>query len=85
MVGRLGRHDRALEYADRALALDPELVEAHLHKGKAARALGKKEIVREVCAALAAIEPEKFCRARRINPASRSSSRSPFHTGIRVK
>ena len=64
MVGRLGRHDRALEYADRALALDPELVEAHLHKGKAARALGKKEIVREVCAALAAIEPEKFCRAR---------------------
>jgi tetratricopeptide (TPR) repeat protein len=64
MVGRLGRHDRALEYADRALALDPKMVEAHLHKGKAGRALGKKEIVREVCTALAAIEPEEFRRAR---------------------
>lgn len=64
MVGRLGRHDRALEYAGRALALDPKMVEAHLHKGKAARALGKKEIVQEVCAALAAIAPENFYRAR---------------------
>jgi len=64
MVGRLGRHDRVLECAGRALALDPQLVEAHLHKGKAARALGKKEIVREVCTALAAIAPENFRRAR---------------------
>ncbi len=64
MVGRLGRHDKALEYADRALALDPEFVEAHLHKGAAARALGKKEVVREVCRKLAAIKPEKFRRSR---------------------
>ena len=64
MVGRMGRHDQAMDYADRALALDPKFVEAHLHKGNAARALGKKEIVREVCTALAALEPERFCRAR---------------------
>jgi tetratricopeptide (TPR) repeat protein len=64
MVGRMGWHDRALEYAGRALALDSKMVEAHLHKGNAARALGKKEIVREVCIALAAIEPEKFRRSR---------------------
>jgi tetratricopeptide (TPR) repeat protein len=64
MVGRIGHHDRALEYADRALALDPNFVEAHLHKANAARALGKTEIVREVCVALAAIEPEKFRRTR---------------------
>jgi len=64
MVGRLGRHDKALEFAERALALDPNFVEAHLHKASAARALGRKEIVREVCAALATIEPENFRRAR---------------------
>jgi tetratricopeptide (TPR) repeat protein len=64
MVGELGLHDRAMIYADRAIALDPKFVEAHLHKAAAARALGKMEIVREVCAALAAIEPEKFRRAR---------------------
>jgi tetratricopeptide (TPR) repeat protein len=64
MVGRLGRHDQALAHANRALALDPNFVEAHLHKGKAARALGKMEIVQEVCTALAAIEAEKFQRAR---------------------
>ena len=64
MVGRLGRHDRVLECADRALALDPKLVEAHLHKGRAARALGKKEIVREACTALEGIGPEHFRRTR---------------------
>ena len=64
MVGRLGQHDKALEFADRALALDPKFVEAYLHKAAAARALGKKEIVREVCHKLATIEPEKFRRAR---------------------
>jgi tetratricopeptide (TPR) repeat protein len=64
MVGRMGRHDRALECAGRALALDPKFVEAHLHKGNAARALGKTEVVQEVCIALAAIEPEQFRRAR---------------------
>ena len=64
MVGRLGHHDKALEYADRAIALDPDMVEAYLHKGVAAKALGKKEIVREVCHKLSTIKPEKFRRAR---------------------
>jgi tetratricopeptide (TPR) repeat protein len=63
MVGRLGRHDKALEFAERALSLDPNFVEAHLHKAAAARALGKLEIVKEVCAALATITPENFRRA----------------------
>jgi tetratricopeptide (TPR) repeat protein len=64
MVGRLGHHDRAMEFADRALALDAQLVEAHLHKGAAALALGKKEILKEVCETLEKLEPEKFRRAR---------------------
>jgi tetratricopeptide (TPR) repeat protein len=64
MVGRLGRHDKALEFAERALTLDAKFVEAHLHKAAAAKALGRTEIVKEVCAALAAIEPEDFRRAR---------------------
>jgi tetratricopeptide (TPR) repeat protein len=64
MVGQLGFHDKALVYAGRAIALDPGFVEAHLHKAAAARALGNMEVVREVCGALAAIEPEKFRRAR---------------------
>lgn len=63
MVGRLGRHDKALEFAERALTLDPKFVEAHLHKATAAKALGRTEIVKEVCAALATIEPENFRRA----------------------
>ena len=64
MAARLGRHDKALECADRALALDAEFVEAYLHKGAAAKALGKTEIVREVCHKLASIKPENFRRAR---------------------
>ncbi len=64
MVGRLGRHDKALEFAERALTLDPNFVEAHLHKASAAKALGRKEVVKEVCAALATIGPENFRRAR---------------------
>jgi tetratricopeptide (TPR) repeat protein len=63
MVGRLGRHERALEFADRALALDPNMIEALLHRAAAAKALGKTEIVRETALALAAIEAEKFRRA----------------------
>jgi len=63
MVGRLGRHDKALEFAERALALDPDFVEAHLHKASAARALGRMDIVKEACAALAQLPPEKFRRA----------------------
>jgi tetratricopeptide (TPR) repeat protein len=64
MVGELGLHDKAMLYADRAIALDPKFVEAYLHKAAAARALGKTEVVREVCDKLAAIEAEKFQRAR---------------------
>jgi tetratricopeptide (TPR) repeat protein len=64
MVGRLGQHDKAMACADRAIALDPKLVEAYLHKGAAARALKKMDVVREVCHVLATIEPENFHRAR---------------------
>jgi len=64
MVGRLGRHQQALVCADRAIALDPKLVEAHLHKATAARALGKMDVVREVCQALASLDPEHFRRSR---------------------
>lgn len=64
MVGRLGHHQHAINFADRAIALDSQLVEAYLHKGAAARALGKNEVLREVCGALSAIPPEKFQRAR---------------------
>jgi Tfp pilus assembly protein PilF len=64
MAGRLGHHRKAMEYADRALALDPDMVEAYLHKATAAKALKKTEVVKEVCHRLAAIEPEKFRRAR---------------------
>jgi tetratricopeptide (TPR) repeat protein len=64
MVGRLGHHQHAIAFADRALALDAHCVEAYLHKGAAARALGKNEVLREVCTGLSAIPPEKFRRAR---------------------
>ena len=64
MVGRMGRHEKALEFANRALALDPQMVEALLHKAAAAKALGKGEIVKEVSQALATIDAEKFQRAR---------------------
>lgn len=55
MVGRLGHHERAIEYANKAIALDSEMAEAHLHKGRAALALGEMEIVEEACHALARI------------------------------
>jgi tetratricopeptide (TPR) repeat protein len=64
MVGRLGRHEKALEFAGHALALDPQMVEALLHKAAAAKALGKTEIVREVSETLATVAAEKFQRAR---------------------
>jgi Flp pilus assembly protein TadD len=64
MVGRLGRHGKALEFAGRALALDPQMVEALLHKAAAAKAMGKTEIVREVSETLATVGAEKFRRAR---------------------
>ena len=64
MYGQVGRHAQSLECADRALALDPEMVEALLHRGHAARALDKPEIVRAVCESLSRLPPEKFKRAR---------------------
>jgi tetratricopeptide (TPR) repeat protein len=64
MHGQLGRHALALECAERALALDPQMVEAQLHRARAAQALGKPEIVRAASEALAQLPPEKFHRAR---------------------
>ncbi|MGA9780068.1 MAG: tetratricopeptide repeat protein [Limisphaerales bacterium] len=60
--GRMGCHDKALECADRAIALDQKFVEAHLSRAAAARALGKMDILQEVCHELATLEPENFRR-----------------------
>jgi tetratricopeptide (TPR) repeat protein len=62
LAGRMGYHDKALQCATRAVALDPQLVEAYLSKAAAARALGKPEVVKEVCQGLAAMGPEAFRR-----------------------
>jgi tetratricopeptide (TPR) repeat protein len=62
--GQLGRHAQALDCAERALALDPHLVEAQLHRARAAQALNKPEIVRAASEALSRVPPEKFQRAR---------------------
>lgn len=60
--GRMGRHDKALECADRAVALDPKFVEAQLSRAAAGRALGKMDIVQQVCHELATLELEAFRR-----------------------
>ena len=62
--GQIDRHADALACAERALALDPLMVEAHLHRARAAQALGKTEIVRAASEALAQLPPEKFQRTR---------------------
>ncbi len=64
MNGQLGRHAQALDCAERALALDPHMVEAQLHRARAAQALGKPEVVRAASEALAQLPSEKFRRAR---------------------
>jgi len=64
MNGQLNRHAQALECAEQALALDPQFAEAHLHRARAAQALGKPEIIRAAAEALAKLPPEKFKRAR---------------------
>ena len=64
MNGQLGRHARALECAERALALDPEMVEAQLHRARAAQLLGQMEIVRAASEVLAQLPPEEFRRTR---------------------
>ncbi|HEY3763459.1 MAG TPA: tetratricopeptide repeat protein [Verrucomicrobiae bacterium] len=62
MLGRMGRHEKAMEFAGHALELDPHFVEALLHKATAAKALGRPEIVKEVSLTLASIEANKFKR-----------------------
>lgn len=64
MNGHLGRHALALDYAERALALDPQMVEAQLHRARAAQMLGQPETLRAACEALAQLPPEKFRRTR---------------------
>jgi tetratricopeptide (TPR) repeat protein len=64
MNGQLGRHVQALECAERALALDPQMVEAQLHRARAAQMLGQMDIVRAVSEALAQLPPERFKRTR---------------------
>jgi len=64
MNGQLNRHVQALDCAERALALDPQMVEAQLHRARAAQALKKTEIVRAASEALAQLPPEKFKRTR---------------------
>lgn len=63
MYGQLGRYAQTLECTDRALALDPEMVEALLHRARAAQALGRSDIVRGVSEVLARLPPEKFKRS----------------------
>lgn len=64
MNGQLGRHVEARVCAERALELDPHMVEAHLHRARAAQMLGQTEIVQATTAALANLPPEKFKRTR---------------------
>ena len=64
MNGQLGRHVQARMCAERAFDLDPQMVEAHLHRARAAQLLGQTEIVRATTKALAQLPPEKFRRTR---------------------
>ena len=64
MYLRLGRHSQALECANRALALDPEMVESHLHRARAAQALRRPDLIRAASEALSRLPLEKFARAR---------------------
>ena len=64
MNGQLGQHAQALDCAERALALDPQMVEAQLHRARAAQMLGRTEVVRAASEALAQLPPEKFRRTR---------------------
>jgi tetratricopeptide (TPR) repeat protein len=64
MNGHLGRHAQVIDCAERALALDPHLVEAQLHRARAAQVLGRADVLQSACEALAAVPPEKFKRTR---------------------
>jgi tetratricopeptide (TPR) repeat protein len=63
MHSQMGRYAQALSCAERALALDPELAVAQLHRGRAAQALKQPALVRAACEALARLPPEKFTAA----------------------
>ena len=63
MHGQLGRHQHALDCAERALALDPDMIEALLHRGRAAQKLGQPDTLRAVLEHFARIPAEKFRRA----------------------
>lgn len=62
MHGQLGRHHKALEFAERAVALDPQMVEAQLIRARAAQMLGQMDVVRAATEALAKVPPEQFRR-----------------------
>ena len=64
MNGQLGRHREAMECAERALTLDPQMVEAQLHRARAAQILGNAEIVRAASEALSRVPSEQFRRSR---------------------
>lgn len=64
MNGQLGRPAQARRCAERALALEPQMVEAQLHRARAAQRLGQTEIVAAVCESLAALPPGSFQRMR---------------------
>src|SRR5882672_7040853 len=64
MNGQLGRHAQARACAERALELDPQMVEAQLHRARAAQMLGQMEIVQAVSESLATMPLEKFRRAQ---------------------
>lgn len=64
MHGQMGRHQQALECAERALAIDPQMVEAHLHRARAAQMLRRPKIIRASSETLAGLPLEKFRRTR---------------------
>jgi tetratricopeptide (TPR) repeat protein len=64
MNGQLGRHVEARVCAERAIELEPHMVEAHLHRARAAQMLGQTEIVQATTEALANLPPDKFKRTR---------------------
>jgi tetratricopeptide (TPR) repeat protein len=64
MHGQMGRHQQALECAERALALDPHMVEAQLHRARAAQILGQMDIVRAATEALGRVPVDQFRRVR---------------------
>ncbi len=65
MALKLGMPERALDHAQKALSLDPRLIEALLCKGAAAKALRRPDLIQQVCESLSKISPEDYRPARR--------------------